>query len=94
LFEIPHFGQSLEINARFKLLLSCLHGGALWLDPQVSIDTQLIAQITGLSIAGEDPTTLFVNKAKEKADRILKENSEVEEKAEKILKDEVKQQAE
>jgi hypothetical protein len=66
LLEVPHFGRSLEINACVKLLLSCIHGGTLWLDPPVSIDTALIAWITGLPKAGEDPTTLF-NKAGERA---------------------------
>jgi hypothetical protein len=42
LMEIPHFRHSLEINACVKLLLSCIHGGTLWLDPPVSIDTALI----------------------------------------------------
>jgi hypothetical protein len=62
LLEIPHFGRSLEINACIKLLLSCIHGGTLWLDPPVSIDTQLIAWIMGLPTIGEDPKTLFANK--------------------------------
>jgi hypothetical protein len=42
LLEIPHFGRSLEINARVKLLLSFIHGGTLWLAPLISIDTELI----------------------------------------------------
>lgn len=33
LLEVPQFGRSLEINACVKLLLSCVHGGTLWLDP-------------------------------------------------------------
>jgi hypothetical protein len=36
-----------------------IHGGTLWLDPLVSIDTTLIACITGLRKAGEDPSLLF-----------------------------------
>jgi hypothetical protein len=59
LLEVPHFGRSLEINSCVKLLLNCVHGSTLWLDPPVSIDTALIARITGLSKAGEDLTTLF-----------------------------------
>jgi hypothetical protein len=66
LLEVPHFGCNLEINSCVKLLLSCIHGGTLWLDPPVSIDTALIAQITGLPKAGEDPTILF-NKVGERA---------------------------
>jgi hypothetical protein len=38
-----------------KVLLRCVHGGTLWLDPPVSIDTALIAHITGLPKVGEDP---------------------------------------
>jgi hypothetical protein len=38
----------------------------LWLDPPVSIDTALIAWITGLPKSREDPTTFF-NKARERA---------------------------
>ena len=39
----------------------------MWLDPHVSIDTQLIVWNTGLPKVGVDPTTLFTNKAGEKA---------------------------
>jgi hypothetical protein len=49
------------------MLLSCVHIGTMWLDPPVSIDTQLIVWITGLPKAGEDPTPLFTNKVGEKA---------------------------
>jgi hypothetical protein len=58
LFDIPHFGRSQEINACVKMLLSCVHGGYMWLDRPVSIDTDLIMHITGLSITGGGP--LFV----------------------------------
>jgi hypothetical protein len=43
LLEVPHFGRSLEINAYVKLLFNYVHGGTLWLDPLVLIDTTLIA---------------------------------------------------
>jgi hypothetical protein len=65
LLEVPHFGHSLEINACVKLLLSCVHGGTLWLDPPVSIDTALIARITGLPKSGEDLTILFNKQGRE-----------------------------
>jgi hypothetical protein len=57
LLEIPHFRCNLEINACVKVFLSCVHGGTLWLDPPVSIDTALIARITGLPKArrGSNP---------------------------------------
>jgi hypothetical protein len=48
------------------MLLNCIHRGTLWIDPPVSIDTQLIAWITGFPKEREDPTTLFTNKAGEK----------------------------
>jgi hypothetical protein len=38
----------------------------LWLDPPVSIDTQLIAWITSFPKEREDLTTLFTNKVGEK----------------------------
>jgi hypothetical protein len=66
LLEIPHFGRSLEINSCVKILLSCVNGGTLWLDPLVSTDTQLIVWIIGFPKVGEDSTTLFTNKAGEK----------------------------
>jgi hypothetical protein len=66
LLEVPHFRCILEINAFMKLLLRCIHGGTLWLDPLVSIDTALIARIIGLPKVGEDPTILF-NKAGERS---------------------------
>jgi hypothetical protein len=59
LFKIPHFRRSTKINVCVKVLLSGVHGGKLWLDPLVSIDTALIVHITGLGKAGEDPTLLF-----------------------------------
>jgi hypothetical protein len=66
LMEIPHFRCSLEINACVKLLLNCIHGGTLWLDPQCQLILALIAWITGLPKYREDPTILF-NKAGERA---------------------------
>jgi hypothetical protein len=67
LLDILHFGRSVEINICVKLLLSCVHGGFIWLDRPVSIDTELIAYITGLSSKGEDPSPFFTEKSKEKA---------------------------
>jgi hypothetical protein len=42
LFEIPHFGRSIEINAYMKIFLSCMHRGYLCLNRSVSLDTDLI----------------------------------------------------
>jgi hypothetical protein len=32
LLEIPHFGRSVNINTCVNMLLSCVHGGYLWLE--------------------------------------------------------------
>jgi hypothetical protein len=44
--KIPHFGRHQEVNACFKLLLSCYHGGYLWLDSCITVDPMLIHRIT------------------------------------------------
>jgi hypothetical protein len=36
--KIPHFGRHQEVNACVKLLLSCYHGGYLWLDRCITVD--------------------------------------------------------
>jgi hypothetical protein len=53
--KIPHFDRHQEVNAYVKLLLSCLHGGYLWLDRHINVDPMLIHQIIGLSMQGLDP---------------------------------------
>jgi hypothetical protein len=53
--KIPHFGRHQEVNACVKLLLSCYHGGYLWLDRRVTVDPTLIHLIKGLSMQGPDP---------------------------------------
>jgi hypothetical protein len=47
-----------------------MHGGYMWLDRPISIDTDLITRITGLPTQGEDPTLMFADK---KIDRALSE---------------------
>jgi hypothetical protein len=66
LLQILHFGRSNEINTCVKMLLSCIHGGYLWLDRPMSIDTELIAWIIGFPMTGEDPSILFTDKSNEK----------------------------
>jgi hypothetical protein len=61
LLEVPLFEHSLEINSYIKLLLRYIHGGTFFLDPPVSIDTALIAQIIGILKVGKDSTLLFKN---------------------------------
>jgi hypothetical protein len=36
--KIPHFDRHQEVNACVKLLLSCYHGGYLWLDRRITVD--------------------------------------------------------
>jgi hypothetical protein len=48
--KIPHFGRHEEVNACVKLLLSCFHGGYLWLDRHINVNLTLIHRIIGLSM--------------------------------------------
>jgi hypothetical protein len=60
--KIPHFGRNQEVNAYIKLLLSCYHGGYLWLDHHITVDPTLIHRITGLSMKGPDPQEFYPGK--------------------------------
>jgi hypothetical protein len=60
--KIPHFGRHQEVNACVKFLLSCYHGGYLWLDRSITVDPTLIHQITGLSMQGLDPQDFYSRK--------------------------------
>jgi hypothetical protein len=42
IMKIPHFGKHQEVNACVRLLLSCYHGGYLWLDRHITLDLTLI----------------------------------------------------
>jgi hypothetical protein len=48
--NIPHFGQHREVNACVKILLTCYHGGYIWLDRKVTVDPALIHLIIRLSM--------------------------------------------
>jgi hypothetical protein len=50
--------------------------GTLWLDPPVSIDTALIARITGLPKVGEDLTILFNKVGERPLSELVKEKFE------------------
>lgn len=63
LLNIPHFGINPEVNAHVKQLLTCIHGGNLWLDSKVEIRTQLISWITSFLIQGKDLELLFVKES-------------------------------
>lgn len=66
MFDIPHFGQSQGINVCVKMLLSCVHGGYMWLNKSVSINIDLIVRITGLLSQVQNPASLFFDKKNEK----------------------------
>jgi hypothetical protein len=61
--KIPHFGRHQEVNVCIKILLSCFHGGYLWLDRCITIDLVLIHMITRLSMQGPDPQDFYPGKA-------------------------------
>jgi hypothetical protein len=65
--KIPHFGRYQEVNACIKLLLSCYHGGFLWLNRCITVDPTLINWITGLSMQGPDPHDLYPGKVTDRA---------------------------
>jgi hypothetical protein len=67
LLEIPHFGRGKDMNACVKQLLARAHGGILWMDRTISIDLDLIDEITRLPIDGAIPEQYLDEKTKEKS---------------------------
>ena len=65
LLRLPHFRRGAEVNAVVCILLSCLHGGYLWLGNKVDLNIELIHRITGLSNTGQHPTIDTTGKTKE-----------------------------
>ena len=65
LLRLPHFGRSAEVNAVVRVLLSCLHGGYLWLGRKVDLNIDLIHRITGLSKIGKIPDLQISGKTKD-----------------------------
>jgi hypothetical protein len=65
--KIPHFGRHQEVNVCIKLLLSCFHGGYLWLDRRIIVDPTLIHWITGLIMEGLDPQDVYPGMATDHA---------------------------
>jgi hypothetical protein len=61
--KILHFFHHREVNDCDKILLSCYHGGYLWLDKRITMDLMMIHQITGLSVKGIDPQKFYPRKA-------------------------------
>jgi hypothetical protein len=65
--KITHFGRHQEVNVCVKLLLSCYHGGYLWLNRRITLDSNLINRITGLSMQGPDPHDFYPGKTIDRA---------------------------
>ena len=65
LLRIPHFGRGAEVNAVVRVLLSCVHGGYLWLGNRVDLNVDLIHCIIGLSKTSKDPQTHISSKSKD-----------------------------
>jgi hypothetical protein len=63
MMKIPHFGRQQKVNACIKLLLSCFHGGYLWLYKHITVDMTLIHRITGLTMQGLDSQEFYPGKA-------------------------------
>jgi hypothetical protein len=65
--KIPHFGRHQEVNVCVKLLLSCYHGGYLWLNRRITVDLTLINRIIGLSMQGPNPQDFYPGKTADRA---------------------------
>jgi hypothetical protein len=65
--KIPHFGRHQKVNACVKMLLSCYHGGYLWIDHFIIVDPMLIHRTIGLSMQGPDPHEFYLGKAADRA---------------------------
>jgi hypothetical protein len=75
--NIPHFGRHQEVNTCVKLLLSCYHGGYLWIYRCVTMDPTLMHLITGLSMQGLDPHQFYLGKTSDHSlVQLLKESYE------------------
>jgi hypothetical protein len=57
--KIPHFCRHKEVNACVKCLLSCYHGGYMWLDRWITMYLALIHLIIGLSMQGPNPQQFY-----------------------------------
>jgi hypothetical protein len=65
--KILHFGRYQEVNTCVNLLLSCFHGGYLWLDSHITVDPTLIHRITRLSMQGPDLQYFYPRKVADRA---------------------------
>jgi hypothetical protein len=67
LVYLPHFGSGQHVTTCIKQFLEIMHGGDIWLENIMSIDVELIANITGLPSRGMDPAHFLDDKSREKA---------------------------
>jgi hypothetical protein len=65
--KIPHFGRHQEVNTCVKILLSCFHGGYVWLDRCITVNMTLIHRIIRLSMQGLDHQDFYQGKAADRA---------------------------
>ena len=56
LLYIPRFSRREEVNSYVKQLLESFDAGYLWINEQIFVDVELIVVITGLPLAGIDPS--------------------------------------
>jgi hypothetical protein len=67
LLDLPHFGRGQYARICVKQLMEVTHGGDIWLDKLVSIDIEIIANITMFPSWGMDPAQFLDDKTKEKS---------------------------
>jgi hypothetical protein len=65
--KIPHFRGHPYVNACVKMILSCYHGGYLWIDHCITVERTLIHRITGLSMQGLDLQEFYSRKVADHA---------------------------
>jgi hypothetical protein len=78
--NILHFGRHQEVNNCIKLLFPCYHGGYMWLESRITVDSTLIHLIIGMSMQGPDPRQFYPGKTSDRslAQHIKEAYNEVE----------------
>jgi hypothetical protein len=61
-YENTTFDKHQKVNACVKLLLASFHGGYLWLECCIIVDSKLINRIIGLIMQGTDPHEYYLGK--------------------------------
>jgi hypothetical protein len=64
--DLPHFDKGQHTTACVKQLLAVTHGGDIWLDKLVSINVEIMANITGFPSQGMDLAHFLDDKARDK----------------------------